>query len=165
MTAHSDLDSAVASYKWDYGIETGLRFRMTTGRPDSAVLGATFDADQIAEMLSWPETVGLGEMMNYPGVINGDIFDDLNFKRLNKRHFACLRVIRRHSDRDDFRLVWVRGNHDSIQTEPIILPLEYEVFSTNAPRRRTPAKLWRRRPAATGPMPPHSAGSSAPPPR
>ncbi len=23
-------------------------------------------------------------------VINGDIFDDLNFKRLTKRHFACL---------------------------------------------------------------------------
>lgn len=45
-------------------------------------------------------------------VINGDIFDDLNFKRLTKRHFACLRVIRRHTDRDDFRLVWVRGNHD-----------------------------------------------------
>lgn len=45
-------------------------------------------------------------------VINGDIFDDLNFKRLNKRHFACLKVIRRNSDRDDFRLVWVRGNHD-----------------------------------------------------
>ncbi|HWE35528.1 MAG TPA: UDP-2,3-diacylglucosamine diphosphatase [Isosphaeraceae bacterium] len=45
-------------------------------------------------------------------VINGDIFDDLNFKRLNKRHFACLKVIRRNSDRDDFRLVWARGNHD-----------------------------------------------------
>ena len=45
-------------------------------------------------------------------VINGDIFDDLNFKRLTKRHFACLKVIRRNSDRDDFRLVWVRGNHD-----------------------------------------------------
>lgn len=45
-------------------------------------------------------------------VINGDIFDDLNFKRLNKRHFACLKVIRRNSDRDDFRLTWVRGNHD-----------------------------------------------------
>ena len=45
-------------------------------------------------------------------VINGDIFDDLNFKRLTKRHFACLKIIRRHSDRDDFRLVWVRGNHD-----------------------------------------------------
>ena len=45
-------------------------------------------------------------------VINGDVFDDLNFKRLSKRHFACLRVIRRNSDRDDFRLVWLRGNHD-----------------------------------------------------
>ena len=45
-------------------------------------------------------------------VINGDIFDDLNFKRLTKRHFACLKVIRRNSDRDDFRLIWMRGNHD-----------------------------------------------------
>ncbi len=45
-------------------------------------------------------------------VINGDIFDDLNFKRLTKRHFACLKVIRRNSDRADFRLTWVRGNHD-----------------------------------------------------
>ncbi len=45
-------------------------------------------------------------------VINGDVFDDLNFKRLTKRHFACLKIIRRNTDRDDFRLVWVRGNHD-----------------------------------------------------
>jgi UDP-2,3-diacylglucosamine pyrophosphatase LpxH len=45
-------------------------------------------------------------------VINGDIFDDLNFRRLSKRHFACLKVIRRNADRDDLRLVWVRGNHD-----------------------------------------------------
>ncbi len=45
-------------------------------------------------------------------IINGDIFDDLNFNRLSKPHFACLRVIRRNSDRDDLRLVWVRGNHD-----------------------------------------------------
>jgi UDP-2,3-diacylglucosamine pyrophosphatase LpxH len=45
-------------------------------------------------------------------VINGDIFDDLNFKRLTKRHFACLKIIRKNSDRDDFRLIWIRGNHD-----------------------------------------------------
>lgn len=45
-------------------------------------------------------------------VINGDIFDDLNFKRLSKRHFACLKLIRKHSDRPNFRLVWMRGNHD-----------------------------------------------------
>ena len=45
-------------------------------------------------------------------VINGDIFNDLNFTRLNKRHFACLKVIRRNSDRDDLTLTWIRGNHD-----------------------------------------------------
>jgi UDP-2,3-diacylglucosamine pyrophosphatase LpxH len=45
-------------------------------------------------------------------VINGDIFDDLNFKRLKRRHFACLQIIRRHSDRDDFEVIWIRGNHD-----------------------------------------------------
>jgi len=45
-------------------------------------------------------------------VMNGDIFDDLNFKRLSKRHFACLRQIRRNTDRHDVRVVWVRGNHD-----------------------------------------------------
>lgn len=45
-------------------------------------------------------------------VINGDIFDDLNFNRLRKNHFACLKSIRRNSDRDDFKLIWMRGNHD-----------------------------------------------------
>ena len=45
-------------------------------------------------------------------VINGDIFDDLNFNRLKKAHFACLRSIRRNSDRDDFHVIWMRGNHD-----------------------------------------------------
>lgn len=45
-------------------------------------------------------------------VINGDIFDDLNFKRLTRRHFAVLKVIRRNTDRDDLQVIWVRGNHD-----------------------------------------------------
>jgi UDP-2,3-diacylglucosamine pyrophosphatase LpxH len=45
-------------------------------------------------------------------VINGDVFDDLNFKRLTKRHFACLKIIRKNTDRDDVKIVWVRGNHD-----------------------------------------------------
>ena len=29
--------------------------------------GAVFDLAEIAEMLSWPETVALGELMNFPG--------------------------------------------------------------------------------------------------
>ncbi len=34
--------------------------------------GATFGAAEIAEMLTWPETVGLGELMNFPGTLAGD---------------------------------------------------------------------------------------------
>ncbi len=34
--------------------------------------GATIGADEVAEAMTWPGVVGLGEMMNYPGVIAGD---------------------------------------------------------------------------------------------
>jgi TonB family protein len=37
--------NAVFSYKLDSGWELGTRFRLTTGRPDTAILGGTFDAD------------------------------------------------------------------------------------------------------------------------
>ena len=46
-------------------------------------------------------------------VINGDIFDDLNFNRLSKLHFACLKIIRKNSDRDGFSPhLDSAGNHD-----------------------------------------------------
>jgi UDP-2,3-diacylglucosamine pyrophosphatase LpxH len=63
-------------------------------------------AKLLEEFLEWAAT-STREL-----IINGDIFDDLNFKRLSKSHFACLRSIRRHSDREDIRLIWIRGNHD-----------------------------------------------------
>ncbi len=34
--------------------------------------GHTLDADEIADILEWPETVGLGEMMNVEGLLGGD---------------------------------------------------------------------------------------------
>jgi hypothetical protein len=37
--------NAVASYKTDGGWEFGGRFRLTTGRPDTPVIGSTYDAD------------------------------------------------------------------------------------------------------------------------
>lgn len=40
--------------------------------------GATFGPAEIAAMLSWPESVGLGELMNFPGVLAGD--DDIAAK-------------------------------------------------------------------------------------
>ena len=71
-------------------------------------------------------------------IINGDIFDDLNFKRLSKRHFACLRSIRRHSDRDDLRLIWMRGNHDGpadIVSHIVGVEIKEEYIFTNGKLR------------------------------
>ncbi len=34
--------------------------------------GAALDATAVADMLTWPRVVGLGEMMNYPGVLAGE---------------------------------------------------------------------------------------------
>jgi adenine deaminase len=34
--------------------------------------GATITPDDVAEMLGWPNVIGLGEMMNFPGVAAGD---------------------------------------------------------------------------------------------
>ncbi|MGI9252571.1 MAG: amidohydrolase family protein, partial [Thermomicrobiales bacterium] len=34
--------------------------------------GAAFTPEDIADMLAWPECVGLGELMNFPGVLAGD---------------------------------------------------------------------------------------------
>jgi adenine deaminase len=34
--------------------------------------GAELDPEEVAEALTWPGVIGLGEMMNYPGVASGD---------------------------------------------------------------------------------------------
>jgi adenine deaminase len=34
--------------------------------------GATLDADEVAQVLRWDRCIGLGEMMNFPGVMNSD---------------------------------------------------------------------------------------------
>ena len=34
--------------------------------------GATITPEDVADAMTWPNIIGLGEMMNFPGVINGD---------------------------------------------------------------------------------------------
>lgn len=43
-------------------------------------------------------------------ILNGDIFDDLNFKRLHSEHWEVLSYFR-HLSRDH-EVVWIIGNHD-----------------------------------------------------
>lgn len=40
--------------------------------PGLETTGFEITADNVAEAMSWPGIIGLGEMMNFPGVINGD---------------------------------------------------------------------------------------------
>lgn len=46
-------------------------------------------------------------------IINGDVFDSINMKRLNKHHWKVLSVLRKITDKDKGReVIWIRGNHD-----------------------------------------------------
>jgi len=40
--------------------------------PGLETTGFEITAEDVAEAMSWPGIIGLGEMMNYPGVVNGD---------------------------------------------------------------------------------------------
>lgn len=46
-------------------------------------------------------------------IINGDVFDSINMKRLNKHHWKVLSVLRKITDKDIGKeVIWIRGNHD-----------------------------------------------------
>jgi len=46
-------------------------------------------------------------------IINGDVFDDINMKRLNKMHWQILDYLRDLTDCDNgVEVTWIRGNHD-----------------------------------------------------
>lgn len=43
-------------------------------------------------------------------IINGDLFDDWNFKNLNENHWRILKAIRKISNK--ITVIWISGNHD-----------------------------------------------------
>ncbi len=46
-------------------------------------------------------------------IMNGDIFDSINMKRLNKKHWKLLSFLRKlTSDEKNLEVIWIRGNHD-----------------------------------------------------
>jgi UDP-2,3-diacylglucosamine pyrophosphatase LpxH len=47
-------------------------------------------------------------------ILNGDVFDSLDLKRLNKHHWHCISQIRKLSDH--IKVTWVAGNHDGSST-------------------------------------------------
>lgn len=65
-------------------------------------------SDYILEFLYYLETENL--------ILNGDIFDNMDFRRLKKTHWHILKKLRQISKTTN--IIWISGNHD-YQCEPI----------------------------------------------
>ena len=51
-----------------------------------------------------------GELPTQRLIINGDVFDSIDFRRLKKSHWKVLSQIRHLSDK--IQVIWIAGNHD-----------------------------------------------------
>jgi UDP-2,3-diacylglucosamine pyrophosphatase LpxH len=51
-----------------------------------------------------------GELVTPRLILNGDVFDSFDFRRLNKNHWKVLSLLRKLSDHVE--IIWLAGNHD-----------------------------------------------------
>lgn len=74
MANVAGLDGIRAMREAASNVPLHVRFTVPSCVPASAheSPGAEWPLEDIQEMLSWPESVGLGEMMNFPAVLAGD---------------------------------------------------------------------------------------------
>jgi len=56
------------------------------------------------------ETLKDGRLVTNELILNGDVFDSIDFRRLTKNHWKVLSLLRKLSDRID--ITWLCGNHD-----------------------------------------------------
>jgi len=56
------------------------------------------------------EDLAEGELQSNKLILNGDVFDSIDFRRLKKNHWKVLSLIRKLSDR--IETLWLCGNHD-----------------------------------------------------
>jgi UDP-2,3-diacylglucosamine pyrophosphatase LpxH len=64
-------------------------------------------ARRVCQML---ERIVEGELATARLILNGDVFDSIDFRRLNKAHWKVLSLIRKLSDQVE--IIWLCGNHD-----------------------------------------------------
>lgn len=64
-------------------------------------------AKKVARLL---ERIDDGELATKRLILNGDVFNSIDFRRLNKNHWKVLSLIRKLSDHLD--IIWLCGNHD-----------------------------------------------------
>lgn len=64
-------------------------------------------AKLVCELL---ERIVEGELRTLRVILNGDVFDSIDFRRLGKNHWRVLSLLRKLSD--DMEIIWLAGNHD-----------------------------------------------------
>ena len=64
-------------------------------------------AKRVCELL---ERIADGELATARLILNGDVFDSIDFRRLHKAHWKVLSLIRKLSDQ--IEILWLCGNHD-----------------------------------------------------
>ncbi len=71
-------------------------------------LGSSLCRD--ASIIEFLESLERSDIRTRRLILNGDVFDSIDFRRLNKRHWKILSLVRKLSDR--MEITWVCGNHD-----------------------------------------------------
>ena len=65
---------------------------------------------QAKPLVDFLEGVHLRRLRTQRLILNGDVFDSIDFRRLRKSHWKVLSLLRKLSD--EIEVVWVCGNHD-----------------------------------------------------
>src|ERR1700722_2756262 len=68
------------------------------------------DNCQAKNLVRLLDRIADGELRTRRLILNGDVFDSIDFRRLNKHHWKVLSLIRRLSDK--LEITWLCGNHD-----------------------------------------------------
>jgi UDP-2,3-diacylglucosamine pyrophosphatase LpxH len=65
---------------------------------------------QAKRLCHFLESLADGSLQTQRLILNGDVFDSIDFRRLKKNHWKILSLLRKLSDQMD--ILWICGNHD-----------------------------------------------------
>ncbi|MFO0805867.1 MAG: UDP-2,3-diacylglucosamine diphosphatase [Gemmataceae bacterium] len=65
---------------------------------------------QAREVVHLLDSIRRGDLLTRRLILNGDVFDSIDFRRLNKHHWKVLSELRKLSDQVE--ITWINGNHD-----------------------------------------------------
>jgi len=68
------------------------------------------DNCQARDLVHLLDSIRRGDMPTRRLILNGDVFDSIDFRRLDKHHWKVLSELRKLSD--EVEITWINGNHD-----------------------------------------------------